>query len=119
MKKILNFYIHLKYVFENVSKPQKTLAVKMVAPSTTYTNKNIVVNIPNVRKEVPLFIVFRALGVISDKAIIEMCLLNLDKYEDMMDLFIPSVHDAGGIMTQKLAIEYIATFTKKNILMVL
>ena len=104
----------IRSISENVSKPQRTLAVKMVAPSPSYTNKNIVVAIPNVRKEIPLFIVFRALGVISDKAIIEMCLLNLDKYEDMMDLFIPSVHDAGGIMTQKLAIEYIATFTKSK-----
>ena len=31
-----------------------------------------------------------------------------------MDLFIPCVHDAGGIMSQKLAIEYISFFVKGN-----
>ena len=99
-------------VSENVSKPTRTMYVKMVAPTVKYTNRNIVVNIPNVRKEVPLFIVFRALGIISDKDIIEMCLLDLDKYEDLVDLFIPSVHDAGSIFTQRTALAYIATLTK-------
>jgi DNA-directed RNA polymerase II subunit RPB2 len=102
----------IRSVSENVSKPIRTLSVRLVAPSTTYTNKNIVVAIPNVRKPVPLFIVFRALGVISDKQIISMCLLDMDKYESMVDLFIPSVHDAGGVLTQQIALKYIATLTK-------
>ena len=102
----------IRSVSENVSKPIRTLSVKIVAPSTKFSFKNIVVNIPNVRKSVPLFIVFRALGIISDKQIITMCLLDLDKHQDMVDLFIPSVHDAGGIMNQVNALKYIATLTK-------
>ena len=102
----------VRSVSENASKPIRTLSVKIVAPTASYTNKNIVVSIPNVKKPVPLFIVFRALGLISDKSIIEMCLLNIEKYEHMVDLFIPSVHDAGGILTQKLALEFIASLTK-------
>jgi len=102
----------IRSVSENVSKPVRTLSVKIVAPTPSYTFKNIVVNIPNVRKPVPLFIVFRALGIISDKQIITMCLLDIEKYEKMVDLFAPSVHDAGGIMTQRNALKYIASFTK-------
>ena len=102
----------IKSVSENVSKPIRTLSVKIMAPTKSYTNKNIVVNIPNVRKPVPLFIVFRALGILTDKQIITMCLLDLNKYESMMDLFIPSVHDAGAIMTQHAALNYIALLTK-------
>jgi len=102
----------IRSVSENVSKPIRTLSVKIMAPTPSYTYKNIVVNIPNVRKPVPLFIVFRALGIISDKAIITMCLLDLEKNDNMLDLFAPSVHDAGGIMTQTMALTYIATFTK-------
>ena len=108
----LLFSSEIRSVSENASKPVRTLAVQMVAPTPSYTNRNIVVNIPNVRKPVPLFIVFRALGVLSDKTIIEMCLLDLDKYEQMVDVFIPSVHDAGGVMTQQLALDYIASLTK-------
>ena len=43
-----------------------------------------------------------------------MCLLDIEKYEYLLDLFIPSVHDAGGIMSQKLAIEYISYLVKGN-----
>ena len=102
----------IRSVSENVTKPTRTLAVKIKAPDSRFTNKNILVFIPNVRQPIPLFIVFRALGVVSDKDIVEMCLLDMEKYESFMDLFIPSVHDAGGVMTQKLAIQYISTFTK-------
>lgn len=106
----------IRSVSENLTKPVRTLSVKIMAPhssdSKKYSFKNIVVNIPNVRKPVPLFIVFRALGIISDKEIITMCLLDLEKYEDMVDLFIPSVHDAGGVMSQRVAIDYIAMLTK-------
>ena len=102
----------IRSVSENVSKPVRTLSVKMKAPTNKYTNKNIVVNIPNVRAPVPLFIVFRALGVISDKDIIAHCLLDMDKYDSMIDLFIPSVHDASTIMNQQNALQYIALLTK-------
>jgi DNA-directed RNA polymerase II subunit RPB2 len=102
----------IRSVSENVSKPIRTLSVKIVAPTKSFTNENIVVNIPNVRKPIPLFIVFRALGIISDKQIITTCLLDLEKYDSMIDLFVPSVHDAGGIMTQRNALKFIATFTK-------
>jgi DNA-directed RNA polymerase II subunit RPB2 len=99
-------------VSENVSKPIRTLAVRMKTPTASYTNKNIVVSIPNVREPVPLFILFRALGIISDKQIITMCLLDIEKYDSMVDLFAPSVHDAGGILTQRNALKYIANLQK-------
>ena len=102
----------IRSVSENISKPIRTLSVKMIAPTATFTNKNIVVNIPNVRSPVPLFIVFRALGVISDKDIISYCLLDLEKYNSMIDIFIPSVHDASIILNQQNALEYIALLTK-------
>ena len=54
----------------------------------------------------------RALGVISDKEIIKTCLLDLDKNKDLIDLFIPSVHDAGNIFTQQAAISFIGSLTK-------
>ena len=91
---------------------RETYLLESFDPDTTYTNNQIVVNVPNVRKPIPLFILMRALGVISDKAIIETCLLNLDENSDYIDFFIPSVHDANRFFTQKAAIEYIATLTK-------
>jgi DNA-directed RNA polymerase II subunit RPB2 len=101
----------IRSVSENVSKPIRNLSVQILADSET-SKKNIVVNIPNVRKPVPLFILFRALGILSDKDIIQMCLLDMNKYEHILDLFAPSVHDAGAIMTQSAALKYIASLTK-------
>ena len=79
--KVNELYSHsaeIRTVSEDASKPVRT-TVKIVAPSPRYTNNQIVVSIPNVRKPVPLFIVMRALGVISDKDIIKHCLLDLIK----------------------------------------
>ena len=99
-----SYSAEIRSVSENVSKPIRTLSVKVMNKSSRYTFENIVVNIPNVRAPIPLFIVFRALGFISDKEIISMCLLDIDKYDNMVDLFIPSVHDAGAILTQRNAL---------------
>ena len=43
-----------------------------------------------------------------------MCLLDIEKHENMVDLFIPSVHDAGGVLSQQTALMYIASLTKIN-----
>ena len=104
----------IRSVSEDTSKNIRTTSVKIVAPSPTYSNNQIVVGIPNVKKPIPLFIVMRALGVVSDKDIIQYCLLNLDKNSDYVDLFIPSIHDANKIFNQKVALEYIASFTKRG-----
>jgi len=104
----------IRSVSEDASKPIRTTGVKMVAPTSSYSNRQIVVAVPNVRKPIPLFILMRALGVISDKSIIETCLLDLDKNKSYIDLFIPSIHDANKIFTQETAIRYIATFTKRK-----
>ena len=106
--------VDIKSVSEDSSKPIRTLSIRIVRPNDNYTNNNIVVNIPNVRKPVPFFILMRALGIESDKSIIEHCLLDLDKNNNYIDLFIPSIHDAGEIYNQEIAIKYIATLTKNK-----
>ena len=113
--KVDDIYSHsvdIRSVSEDASKPVRTLSIRIVKPSSKYTNNQIIVNVPNVRKPVPLFILMRALGIESDKDIIKYCLLDMEKYKSYIDLFIPSVHDATKIFTQDTAIEFIATFTK-------
>ena len=64
--KVNEIYSHsaeIRSVSEDASKPTRTSAVRMLAPSASYTNNQIVVEVPNVRKPVPLFILMRALGV--------------------------------------------------------
>ena len=110
----------IRSVSEDSSKPIRTTAVKIVAPSPSLSNNQIVVAVPNVKKPVPLFILMRALGVISDKDIIQTCLLtNLDdeienNKNPYIDLFIPCVHDANKIFNQQNALEFIAELTKRG-----
>ena len=104
----------IRSVSEDSSKPMRTTAVKIVAPTSVYSNCNIVVEVPNVRKPVPLFILMRALGVLSDESIIKCCLLDLEKHSEMVDLFIPSIHDASKIFNQVNALQFISTFTKRQ-----
>tara|TARA_B100000900_G_scaffold413084_1_gene436237 strand:- start:19757 stop:24193 length:4437 start_codon:yes stop_codon:yes gene_type:complete len=111
---IYSYVGEIKSVSEDSSKPKRTLSVRLVREQPSQSNNHIVVNIPQIRKPVPLFIVFRALGVISDKEIIETCLLDLDKYENLIDLFIPSVHDAGNIFTQQAALSYLSGLCKNK-----
>lgn len=102
----------IRSVSEDTSKQVRTVSVSIVRPSTKYSNNQIVVSVPNVRKPVPLFILMRALGVESDRDIIKYCLLDMDKYRHYIDLFIPSIHDAGTFFTQEECLKYIALLTK-------
>lgn len=109
-----SFSCEIRSVSEDTSKPIRATKIRIVAPSATLSNKQIVVDIPNVKKPMPLFIVMRALGVESDLKIIKTCLLDMEKNNHYVDLFIPSIHDASKIFNQKTALEYIASFTKRG-----
>ena len=110
----------IRSVSEDSSKPIRTASVKIVAPSTVLSNRQIVVSVPNVKKPVPLFILMRALGVITDKDIIEVCLLdnlndeNTNAKNQYIDLFIPCIHEANKIFNQQNALEFIAELTKRG-----
>ena len=111
---LYSYSAEIRSVSEDASKPIRTTAVKIVAPSSVYSNNQIVVLVPNVKKPVPLFILMRALGIVSDKDIIKTCLLDIDKHSSYIDYFLPSVHDANIIFNQETALRFIATFTKRG-----
>ena len=67
----------------------------------------IVIQIPRVKQPLPLFVVFRALGIISDKEICEYILLNIEneQYSEMFENLHASVIDANKYMTYDSAIK--------------
>ena len=118
--------IKFKSISEDTSKPVRNLYIQLIGETVSdktgiiQENGHILVEIPNVRKPIPIMILFRALGIITDKEIIQVCLHDMKKYADMVTLFLPSIYDAGNITTQKLALQYIAQFCKmKNTTFVL
>jgi len=74
----------------------------------------ICIELPRVKQPIPLFIVFRALGILSDKEICEKILLNLDdlsgKNKEMLEALQPSIIEANKYITQEECIRYITSF---------
>ena len=72
------------------------------------------ISIPFVKGAIPLFALFRALGVLSDKEIVRMILPDTEASVTMSmeNTLIPSIHDAYPITSQMQAIEFIRTLTK-------
>jgi DNA-directed RNA polymerase beta subunit len=80
----------------------------------------LVIQIPRMKQPIPLFVVFRALGVLSDREICEYIVLNVDGNDgndgndggsaELTDRLLKSLQasiiDANGIMTQEDAVRY-------------
>lgn len=72
----------------------------------------IMMQIPRLKQPIPLFIVFRALGVISDKEICDKILLDIhsDKHQDLLHAIEGCIVDSNKCITQEDAIKYITSF---------
>ena len=72
----------------------------------------IYLQLPRVKQPIPLFVVFRALGIISDKEICDMIILNIEsaKHQEMMKGLQASIIDANGYMTKEDCIRYIVSY---------
>ena len=72
----------------------------------------IVLEIPRVKQPIPLFIVFRALGIISDKEICEKILLDItnEKNKNLLEALQASTIEANKFLTQEECIKYITGF---------
>ena len=93
----------------------------MVATKQNGFGHPLVIQIPRMKQPVPLFIVFRALGVLSDREICEYIVYNIagaagseeeskDGRAEISDKLLKalqaSIIDANGIMTQEEAVRY-------------
>jgi len=101
----------IRSVCENSPYNIKNAEVKLTAKDIT-SGKTIKVKIQGMRQELPLFVVFRALGIISDKQIINSILYNLDDAEiaPYFELLRPSIEEASQIRDQQTALEYCSKY---------
>jgi DNA-directed RNA polymerase II subunit RPB2 len=79
-------------------------------------NGEFMVRLPMLPHQIPLFVLFRLLGVESDKDILKYILYNLETEKSRMFLedLEPSVVNTGPIFTQMDALRYVANLTKGN-----
>ena len=93
---------------------------KIISPkqiNMMVTNKNngfghcIYVQIPRMKQPIPLFVLFRALGVLSDKEICSFIMLDCDK-KDLQDILFNlkgSIVDANDLLTQEECFQYVVS----------
>jgi DNA-directed RNA polymerase II subunit RPB2 len=69
----------------------------------------LTIQFPKIKQPIPLFIVFRALGVISDKEICEYIVLNIEDEKQfiMLDLLKASIIDANNYLTKEDSFKYV------------
>jgi DNA-directed RNA polymerase II subunit RPB2 len=69
------------------------------------------IQIPRIKLPIPLFIVFRALGIVSDKHICECILLSINAphYSQMLNMLQASIIEANKCLTTEDAIAYITS----------
>ena len=92
-------------VLENSTRNTSTMGVKMLARATAQKGAGQVVraSIPYIRSDVPIFIIFRALGFVSDRDILEHIVYSFEDNE-MMEALRPSIEESQPIQSQEVSL---------------
>jgi DNA-directed RNA polymerase II subunit RPB2 len=84
----------------------------MIASKNNGFGHGIYVNIPRIKQPIELFVVFRALGVLSDREICDMILLNIEDAgnSELLNALQGSIVEANKYLTQEDAIRQITAY---------
>ena len=83
----------------------RTTTLKHVARGNT-DGGTIRVAMPHIKTDIPIIIVFRALGFVADKDILQHVVHDLED-QPMLEQLRPSIEEAHWIMQQEVALDYI------------
>ncbi|KRY73812.1 DNA-directed RNA polymerase II subunit RPB2 [Trichinella pseudospiralis] len=112
-----SFKAECRSCLESSSRPTSTIWVSLYARGGGHGSANtkkqvmgqrIIVNLPYVKQEIPVIIVFRALGFVSDRDILEHIVYDFDDAE-MMEMVKPSLDEAFVIQEQTVALNFIGS----------
>jgi DNA-directed RNA polymerase II subunit RPB2 len=90
---------------DNEGAPKSIAVIILHNAKNPVAPEHIRVSLPRIKTEIPLFVMFRALGFQSDKEIIELIMGSSDTMYDM--IFQECIHDAKDILTTESAIEFL------------
>ncbi len=82
----------------------------MISTKNNGHGNPIHIQIPRLKQPVPIFIVFRALGVISDKEICERILLDLPSNKNLLNDLHASIIEANEYTTKEECIKYLTSY---------
>lgn len=103
-----SWVIETRSQVENSTRPTSTLYIQMYhkGGKGAIEGNQIRSTLPYIRTDIPVVIIFRALGFVADRDIIEHVVYNLTDGE-MMDLFRPSLEESFVIQRQDVALDFI------------
>ena len=89
----------------------KNIQVKITSKETIH-GRNIKVSIPHIKQDVPLFVVFKALGIVSDYDIVSYILYPIPKnnWREYTQFLRTSLEEASTITTQDMAKDYLCKY---------
>ena len=105
----------IRSCLEHSSRPTSTLWVNMLSRGGQSLKKSsigqrIIAIMPYIKQEIPIMIVFRALGFVADRDILEHIIYDFDDPE-MMEMVKPSLDEAFVVQEQNVALNFIGKFT--------
>ena len=109
------YIAEIRSVAENKFGVPKTTTLKLSSKHTQY-GKYIRVNIHHIKHDLPLFILFKALGVESDKQILQYIVHDVTdpKKEMILKELIGTIHEAHSVTCARDALEYMSKYLQIN-----
>lgn len=102
--------VEMKSVNSEKISPAKTVNVKLTAKGGEF-GRVIKISLPHIRQDIPLFIIFRALGIDSDQDIIKYIILDDPENKlDYLNILRPSIEESSNVQTQALSYEYLLKY---------
>lgn len=103
-----SYLAEIRSAAEKGSKLSSGVQVKMLSRSNErgISGQYIRVSLPYIKQDIPIFIVFRALGIVSDRDILEHICYDFEDSQ-MLELLKPCIEEAFVIQEQNVALDYI------------
>ena len=89
----------------------------MILTKESSYGKTIKISLNRIRTDIPFAIIFKALGVLTDKEIVTYICgdLNSEQSKQIMEIIRPSLEESSSIETKELAIEYISNYVSVHL----
>jgi len=100
-----SYVAEIRSCLETGSRPTSTMYVKLLARGGNKA-QSIRATIPYIRQDIPIVIIFRALGFVADRDILEHIVYSF-KDKKMMEMLKPSLEEAFVIQDQAVALDFI------------
>eukprot|EP00037_Helgoeca_nana_P015093 m.141482 g.141482 ORF g.141482 m.141482 type:complete len:1199 (-) comp22860_c0_seq1:213-3809(-) len=102
------FVGEIRSVLEHTNRPASTLLIKMLRSSNQgrATGQVMQATVPYIKQDIPVIVLFRALGFVSDRDILEHIIYDFEDQE-LMQMLKPSLDEAVVIQDKEVALDFI------------